>query len=33
MAELLSTGSTSTSIAPFDIRRFASANAQQSKAS
>lgn len=33
MAELLSTGSTSTSIAPFDIRRFASASTQQSKAS
>jgi len=33
MAELLSTGSTSTSITPFDIRRFASANTQQSKAS
>ena len=33
MAELISTGSTSTSISPFDIRRFAMANEQASKAS
>ncbi|GFM78469.1 sarcosine oxidase subunit beta [Pseudomonas cichorii] len=33
MAELISTGSTSTLISPFDIRRFAMANPQASKAS
>jgi sarcosine oxidase subunit beta len=33
MAELISTGSTSTSISPFSINRFASSAEQRSKAS
>ena len=33
MAELIATGSTSTSIEPFSIRRFAGTTAQRSKAS